>query len=123
MTYEDRILVVDDESDICWAIGNILKREGYHITLFVKGKDALRLAKDMDFKIAFIVVKFLDMNWIKLCQMIKEASPETLVVVVSGYLYPDDDVVLQGLEEGIFEKFISKPFNLAQICQVVKNEL
>jgi len=47
----DRILVVDDEPDMSWALENTLKEEGYRITLTVSGKEALRLAKDENFKV------------------------------------------------------------------------
>ena len=123
MTYAAHILVVDDEPDICWALGNILKREDYHVTLVMNGKEALKLAKDRDFKIAFIDVKLLDMDGIELCRLIREVAPDTTRVVISGYLYRDDDVVQQGLKEGVFAEFIGKPFNLDEISQVVEKVL
>ena len=123
MTYAAHILVVDDEPDICWALGNILQREDYHVTLVMNGKEALQLAKDMNFKVAFIDVKLLDMDGIELCRLIREVAPDTTRVVISGYLYRDDDVVQQGLKEGVFAEFISKPFNLDEINQVVEKVL
>ena len=123
MPYTAHILVVDDEPDICWALENILKREDYHVTLVMNGKEALKLAKDRDFKIAFIDVKLLDMDGIELCRLIREVAPDTTRVVISGYLYRDDDVVQQGLKEGVFAEFISKPFNLDEISQVVEKVL
>lgn len=123
MTYAAHILVVDDEPDICWALGNILQREDYHVTLVMNGKEALQLAKDMNFKVAFIDVKLLDMDGIELCRLIREVAPDTTRVVISGYLYRDDDVVQQGLKEGVFAEFIGKPFNLDEINQVVEKVL
>jgi DNA-binding NtrC family response regulator len=123
MPYTAHILVVDDEPDICWALENILKREDYHVTLVMNGKEALKLAKDRNFKIAFIDVKLLDMDGIELCRLLREVAPDTTRVVISGYLYRDDDVVQQGLKEGVFAEFISKPFNLDEISQVVEKVL
>jgi len=123
MTYAAHILVVDDEPDICWALGNILQREDYHVTLVMNGKEALRLAKNRNFKVAFIDVKLLDMDGIELCRLLREAAPDTTRVVISGYLYRDDDVVQQGLKEGIFAEFIGKPFDLDEINQVVEKAL
>ena len=123
MTYAAHILVVDDEPDICWVLGNILKRENYHVTLVMNGKEALRLAKERNFKIAFIDVKLLDMDGIELCRLLREAVPNTKRVAISGYLYRHDDDVQQGLKEGVFAEFIGKPFRLDEISQVVKKVL
>ena len=66
------------------------------------GKEALRLAKNRSFKVAFIDVKLLDMDGIELCRLIREVAPDTTRVVISGYFYRDNDVVQQGLKEGVF---------------------
>lgn len=123
MTYAAHILVVDDEPDICWALGNILKREDCHVTMVMDGKEALQVAKDMNFKVAFIDVKLLDMDGIELCRLLREVAPDTMRVVISGYFYQDDDIVQQGLKEGVFAEFIGKPFNLDEISQVVEKVL
>lgn len=123
MTDATHILVVDDEPDMCWALENILKLEGYHVTSATSGKKALRLAKDGDFEMAFIDVRLLDIDGIKLCRLIREALPETRAIAISGYLYHDDVVIQQGLEEGIFAEFISKPFDMDEIYRVVKKAL
>ena len=81
------------------------------------------MAKNRSFKVAFIDAKLLDMDGIELCRLIREAAPDTTRVVISGYFYRDDDVVQQGLKEGVFAEFIGKPFNLDEINKVVEKVL
>ena len=117
------ILVVDDEPDMCWALENILKREGYRITSAMSGRKALRVAKKGDFKIAFIDVKIPDIEGIRLSRLLREIAPAIQVILISGYLYQDDNAVQQGLEEGMYAGFIGKPFDLDEIRLAVKKAL
>ena len=117
------ILVVDDEPDMCWALENILKREGYRITSVMSGKKALRLTKVGDFKIAFIDVRLPDIEGIRLSQLISEVAPEIQVILISGYLYQDDNAVQVGLKEGAYVGFVGKPFDLDEIRLAVEKAL
>ena len=123
MTDLPHILVVEDEPDMSWALENTLKEEGYRITLTAHGKEALRLAKDGNFKIALIDAKLLDMDGIKLCRQIRQLAPETRVILISGYLYRGDKVVQDGLKDGVFRAFIGKPFDIDEVRRVVKEAL
>lgn len=117
------ILVIDDEPDMCWALENILSHEGYQITTVTNGKEALELAKEERFKVIFIDAKIPDMDGIELSRQIKGMNPKAAIVMISGYFYREDKAIQEGLAQGLYAGFISKPFNLDEVRSATKRAL
>jgi DNA-binding NtrC family response regulator len=109
------ILIVDDEPDMCWALENILNSAGYQITTVTSGKKALELVKETSFQVVFIDAKLPDLDGLELATLICQRSPHTAIVLISGYFYQEDKTITEGLHEGLFIGFISKPFDLEEV--------
>ena len=109
------ILVVDDEPDMCWALENILDSEGYQITTTTSGKEALELVGETSFQVVFIDAKLSDLDGLELAALIRQQSPRTSIVLISGYYYQEDRTINEGLVKHLFVGFISKPFDLEEV--------
>jgi CheY-like chemotaxis protein len=113
-----RILVVDDEPDMCWALDNILSPAGYAVTTTTKGAEALYLltAGEPPYAAAFVDAKLPDLDGLELAALIRQQIPGVSVVLLSGYYYPEDSAIIEGLQQGLFVGFVTKPFDLHQVC-------
>lgn len=110
-----RILVVDDEPDMCWVLKNILAPEGYVVRATTLGKEALALLAEELYAAAFVDAKLPDLDGLELASLIRERSPQTAVVLISGYFYQEDAAVTEGLEKNLFIGFLAKPFELEEV--------
>ncbi len=110
-----RILIVDDEPDMCWVLENILRPTGYAVTTTTTGAEALELLAGEPYAAAFVDVKLAGLDGLELAALIRQQSPHTALVLISGYFYQEDKVINEGLEKGLFIGFISKPFNLEEV--------
>jgi DNA-binding NtrC family response regulator len=110
-----RILIVDDEPDMCWALENILSPTGYAVTTTTTGAEALELLARESYAVAFVDVKLADLDGLELAALIRQRSPHTALVLISGYFYQEDKTVNDGLEKDLFIGFIPKPFNLEEV--------
>jgi len=117
------ILVIDDEEDMCWALEEILKSEGYNIVTTTSGDEALKIIKKRTFDIAFIDIKLPDMDGIELAKLIKEEVSQIGIIMISGYYYEDDSDIQKGLYDGTYLTFVGKPFENAEIRKAVQNAL
>ena len=117
------ILVVDDEVDLCWALGNILRPEGYQVTTVTSGREALELAKRNHFEVVFIDAKLPDVDGIELSSEIKKIDPDAGIVMISGYFYREDEAIDEGLAHDLYVTFIGKPFDLDQVRSAAKKAL
>jgi len=110
-----RILIVDDEPDICWALENILRADGYRVIGTTSGAEALELLTTERYAVAFVDAKLPDLDGLDLAAQIRQQSPHTAIVLISGYFYQENKTVTEGLQEGLFIGFISKPFDLQEV--------
>jgi len=112
---QPHILVVDDEPDMCWALENILNSEGYQITTTTSGKEALELVEETSFRAVFLDAKLSGLDGLELAALIRQQSPRTSIVLISGYYYQEDRAINEGLDKRLFVGFISKPFDLEEV--------
>jgi CheY-like chemotaxis protein len=110
-----RILVVDDEPDMGWALGNILGPEGFAVVTATSSAEALELLARETYTVAFVDAMLPDLDGIMLSALIRQRSPHTAIILISGYFYAEDRAVAEGLQKGLFIDFIAKPFDLEDI--------
>lgn len=116
----ERILVVDDEPDICWAIEHILKEKGVASQKALSAQEALKLIGSDKFRFVFLDAKLPDMDGIELARRIREVDPAIIVVLISGYFRWDDDCIQEVRANGIISGFISKPFINSEILKALE---
>ncbi|MCG2767240.1 MAG: response regulator [Anaerolineae bacterium] len=117
------VLVVDDEPDMCWALENILSREGYQITTAKNAREALELAKEKHFEVFFIDAKLPDMDGGQLSDQIRKINSKAAIIMISGYFYQEDKAIEEGLAQGLYVGFISKPFELNEVRSAARTAL
>lgn len=111
-----RILVVDDEKDIAILLQAILQSAGFRVKAVTSFKAALAELHCSPYDVIFLDVNIGSENGLSLVPMIRRRHPDAEIVVITA----------QNLHE-IFElstavdikKFISKPFNKADILKAV----
>ena len=115
MDEKETILIVDDEPDMCWTLENILRHAGYAVTTTTTGAEALELFAAEPYNVAFVDAKLPDLDGLELAALIRQRSPRTSIVLISGYYYQEDRAINEGLEKNLFVGFISKPFDLEEV--------
>lgn len=100
------VLVVDDEMEILQSFRKLLTREGFDVHTAGNGKEALELIRVHRFRVAISDLRLPDISGLDLLKMLKIASPETEVVMITGYGTIDDAV--RAMKEGAYD-FIQKP--------------
>ncbi len=116
----ERILIVDDEPDICWAIEHILKGKGFASQKALSAQEALKLIGSDKFRFVFLDAKLPDMDGIELARRIREVDPAIILVLISGYFRWDDDCIKEVRANGIISGFISKPFINNEILKALE---
>ena len=115
------ILIVDDEPDICWALGQVLKRAACLTVRAGDGREALGVAERTPLRMAFVDAKLPDVEGIDLVTRLREMQPGLRVVLISGYFYEDDSKVQEWASGGLIHGFISKPFLHQEVRHMVSS--
>ena len=115
-----QILVVDDEEDICWVLQHIIEAEGHRVSIAHDAAKALHLLACISFDLCFVDAKLPDMEGTDLIDRLHGVRSTLPCVLVSGYLYMDDDIVQTSLRSGRVSAFIGKPFLLAEVRDALR---
>lgn len=116
----DVFLIVDDEPDMCWALENILRKNGFLSKKAFNGQEAIDLVKRHRFRLVFLDAKLPDKEGFELAKEIRELDPSVRIVIVSGYFYRDDVDIKDALAKDLISGFISKPFNNDDILKTIR---
>lgn len=102
-----RILVVDDDPDICELLGHILGNRGAHVCCAVDG--AAGLAQFHDFRPDLVILDVMmpGMDGFDLCQRILDRARVPIIFLSARGQDPD---IIAGLEIGAVD-YVAKPFS------------
>ena len=102
----ESILLVDDEDGIRKVLGIALADMGYHVLTAENGVEALRIFKDERPQIVLSDIKMPEMDGIELLRKIKQESPETEVIMITGH--GDMDLAIKSVKYEATD-FVTKP--------------
>ena len=114
------ILVVDDEPHMRSALFEALTRQGHAVDTADNGKDALEKYKANTYDLVITDVRMPRMDGMEFMRQIKSETPDTPVVMISGYGTVESAV--EAMRDGAFD-YILKPFSLDLIEQTVERAL
>ena len=115
------ILIVEDEPGLCWGLEMALTLDGHTVLATASGQDGLDRAAEQRLDLAFIDAKLPDLAGEEVARRLRVLQPTVALVFISGFYYPEDHTIVEGLEQGLFQRFISKPFALADIRAAVQD--
>jgi two-component system, NtrC family, response regulator HydG len=104
-----RILVLDDDGAHAEAASESLARSGYDCTVATSGTEGLRMIEKDGFDVVLTDLVMRDHSGIEIVRKVKTASPETEVIVMTGY--PSYETALEAMDEGAYD-YLNKPIDL-----------
>lgn len=118
--HDNRVLIIDDEVDLCDIISHVLTREGYTTYTANSGNTGIEL-----FHKTFPHVVVLDLcmpgkNGIEVLKQIKDISNETPVIIITAY--GEIRSAIEATKLGAYDYF-TKPFDNEQIVLAVKRAI
>lgn len=106
-----KVMIVDDEIDILKALNRDLRTEPYEKIFLSSGKDALDLIeKGEEISLIITDMRMPGMNGLELLSHISAMSPETVMIVLTGYTQLPQ--VLATVNKVEIFKFLTKPWNI-----------
>ncbi len=111
-TEHPRILAVDDEQVVCESIRRVLTPEGYQVTTTTSAREGLELVRRETFDLLLLDIKMPQVGGIEFLREVRSVSPETEVVIVTGYA--TIETAVEAIKLGAFD-YLEKPVSPPQL--------
>ena len=85
-----KILIVDDEKQICEEFHNILQEEGHEVEMALNGPEAIEKVQKSAYDLVFLDVLMPRMEGREVFEKIKKIS-KVPVAIMSGYIPPNKE--------------------------------
>lgn len=115
-----KILIVDDEQDICLLLKKYLTKNGYEAHSALNGQKAVEFLKSNPVDLVICDFKLPDYTGIDILQKIKIIDSKIQVIIITGY--SDIRIAVQALKKGAYE-YVTKPLYPDEILATVKSAL
>ncbi|MBC7809557.1 MAG: response regulator transcription factor [Burkholderiales bacterium] len=79
------VLVVDDEGAIRYSVSKTLQRVGYNVGEAASGEDALEMMSGQYYDVVLTDIRMPGLTGVELLKRIKEAEPDAVVILMTGY--------------------------------------
>lgn len=118
---EFKILIVEDEADICVGFHSYLERRGFLISTTGSGKDALMIIKSIKPDIVLLDISLHDLNGIEVLQQLRTYDTKTKIIIITGEMHNEGEInQIKSLGVSAYK---TKPINLENLEHIIYNIL
>jgi len=111
------ILIIDDDRDMCLALNDLLKEEGYIPLTVHTGKEGIKSVEEKQPGLVLLDYNLPDTNGMKVLQELKKIDTALPVIMLTAF--GEIKTAVEAMKLGAFD-YITKPFENDEICLIIK---
>lgn len=112
-----KLLIVEDEPDICASLHSYFGKRDFIISMTGSGHEALSMIKASAPDLVLLDIALNDLSGIEMLKQLRAYDTKTRVVIITGQMYSDEDVK-KIFELGISD-YRSKPLVIREVEELV----
>ncbi|PWH86909.1 sigma-54-dependent transcriptional regulator [Brumimicrobium oceani] len=115
-----KILIIDDDVDICMLLKRFFERNNYDVKVAFKGAEGIEFLKNQKADIVLTDFRLPDKDGFQMIEAIKNVNPNIPVIVITGY--SDVNQAVKVIRLGAYE-YVTKPIYPEEILLLVQDAL
>lgn len=124
-----KILIIDDDEEICEEMSGILEDEGYLVNKVFDGLKASEMLEKEDYDLLLLDLKIPGLSGLDILKSVKDKALKTKVLVVTGRPLRElvKTRVINAVEEDKEDKilkladgYINKPFDVEVLLDIIR---
>jgi two-component system nitrogen regulation response regulator GlnG len=116
----NRILIVDDEQEICQLLARLMQNEGLEALQAYDGYAALNLVRLKDPDVVLADINMPDLDGLELLRRAKDLDPDLPVVLITAYA--EIHGAVKAMKSGAHD-YLAKPFDHHEVIRVIRRAL
>lgn len=119
-TEKRRILIIDDDENICDSLSLILGARGYEVDVAHTGKEAVEKSDKYIYNLAVLDIRLPDIEGTKLLKQMRETTPRMVKIMLTGY--PELQNAIDALNDGA-DVYFTKPVDPVKLIRAIEEKL
>ena len=115
-----KILIIDDDRDMCLLLKRFLSRHGYEVAEVYSGKKALEMAEEFKPDLVMCDFRLEDMDGNTVLVKMKEKFPAVPFIIITGY--SDIKTAVEVMKLGAYD-YVTKPLIPDEILMTIRKAL
>lgn len=115
-----RILVVDDDLEMCEMLSDVFKEEGFYVTTTGDSLDALKMVEREEFDVLITDLKMKGLKGLDLLERVNKLAPMTSVIIITAF--GTIESAIKAMKMGAYD-YITKPFQMDEVVLTVRKAL
>src|SRR6266851_5258644 len=115
-----KILIVDDEEAVCWALDRALTREGHRVRSAGSAEEAFLLAEKERPDVIVLDVRLPGLDGLSALKRFDELAADVPVIIITAF--GNLTTAVRAVEGGAFD-YLAKPFDLDQALETIARAL
>jgi PAS domain S-box-containing protein len=120
ISFQPRILVVDDEKRIRDGCHKVLSQEGFEVAKAETGELGIKMIEEAHYDVVFLDLMMPGLSGFDVLAHVKALHPDTVIIVITGYATVEYSI--EAMKKGAFD-FIPKPFSPDQLRVVASKAI
>ena len=115
-----RVLIIDDDMDMCTLLSRFLSRNGYETEVAYSGQKGIAKFEEEHFDVVLCDYRLGNMDGKEVLMSVKKLKPETIVLIITGY--SDIKTAIDVIKQGAYD-YITKPLIPDEVLSVLNKAL
>ena len=115
-----RILVVDDDPEMCGMLSDVLKEEGFSVLTLNESVEASKILRKEEFEVLITDLRMKGLKGLDLLQEANRVAPLTPVIIITAF--GTIESAIQAMKMGAYD-YITKPFQMDELTLTVRKAL
>ncbi len=116
----ERVLIVDDNSDILWVVEVVLRRYGYEVMALPRGEDVIPKVKSFAPDLILLDVFLSGIDGIEVCNRLKENAKTKDIPVIMFSAHTNFSDIQKFCHA---DDFIAKPFDVNELVSKIQRQI
>jgi len=120
MSEEVKLLIVDDEIDMCETLAYAFQGKGYRTDIATTGCQAAEKIRSASYDLLVTDIRLPDESGMELVALVKDVSPDTAIIIITAFA--SVETAIRALNDGAYG-YLIKPFDLKELMSTVGEAL
>lgn len=115
-----RILVVDDEPNVCSAFTRALNLRGYRVDAAESGPQALEMLQEMPYDLMVLDIRMPDMDGVEVMHRVRRICSDLPIIIITGHASLESAIAAVKSDA---DDYLLKPVSVHQLAQAIASAL